>query len=127
MNRLNKLWLCGIAIAGIAGFAATTTPVLADGIVIHIGADIAPTPNPVVYHYMYYPDQEAYYVPETHLYWWSNNGTWVSGPAMPTGIVLGASVKLDVDAQNPWQHHAEIVKRYPHHKQDEKHDSGRNH
>lgn len=133
MNRLNKLWLCGIAIAGIAGFAATTTPVLADGIVIHIGADIAPTPNPVVYHYMYYPDQEAYYVPETHIYWWADHGTWVSGPAMPAGVVLGASVNLDVDAQNPWQHHAEIVKHYPHHKQDDKHgqddkhDSGRDH
>jgi hypothetical protein len=127
MNRLNKLWLCAIVIAGIAGFAATTIPVLADGLVIHIGADIAPTPNPVIYHYTYYPDQEAYFVPETHLYWWADNGTWVSGSAMPAGIVLGASVNLDVDARNPWQHHAEIVKRYPHHKQDDKHDSGHDH
>jgi hypothetical protein len=121
MKRLNKLWLCGIVIAGIAGFAATTTRALADGIVIHIGADIAPTPTPVVYHYVYYPDVEAYYVPETHVYWWADHGTWVSGPHMPNGVVLGSSVNLNVDAQNPWQHHAEIVKRFPHHKQDEKH------
>jgi hypothetical protein len=127
MNRLNKLWLCGIVIAGIGGFAATATRVLADGVVIHIGADIAPTPTPVVYHYMYYPDQEAYYVPETHVYWWSNNGTWVSGDHLPDGIVLGTSVKLDVDARDPWRHHDEIVKHYPRHKQEEKHDGGRDH
>ena len=48
MKRLNKLWLCGIVIAGIGGFVATTTRALADGIVIHIGADIGPAPTPVV-------------------------------------------------------------------------------
>ncbi|MGD1021018.1 MAG: hypothetical protein ABSA12_17055 [Verrucomicrobiia bacterium] len=133
MNRLNKLWLCAIVIAGISGFAATTTRVSADALVIHIGANVAPTPTPVVYHYTYYPDQEAYYVPETHVYWWADHGTWVSGPRMPDGIVLGASVNLDVDAQEPWRHHDAIVKHYPHHKQDDKHsqddkhDSGHDH
>jgi hypothetical protein len=122
MQRLNKLWLCGIVIAVIGGFAASTTRVSAGDLVIHIGADAAPAPNPVVYHYMYYPEEEAYYVPETHVYWWADHGTWRSGPRMPDGIRLGASVKLDVDAQEPWRHHDVIVKRYPHHKQDEKHD-----
>jgi hypothetical protein len=121
MNRLNKLWLCAIVIAGIAGFAATTTNVQADGLVIHLGADIAPVPNPVVYHYTYYPDEEAYYAPDTHIYWWLDNGTWRSGAHVPAGIVLGSSVNLDVDARDPWHHHEEIVKRYPHHKHDDKH------
>jgi hypothetical protein len=46
---------------------------------------------------------------------------------MPAGIVLGANVKLDVDAQEPWRHHDAIVKHYPHHKQDEKHNRNRDH
>lgn len=31
-------------------------------------------------------------------------------------------MKLDMDAQEPWRHHDVIVKQYPHHKHDEKHD-----
>jgi hypothetical protein len=127
MKRLNKLWLCGMVIAGISGFAATATRVSATDIVIHIGADSAPAPNPVIYHYMYYPEEEVYYVPETRVYWWADHGKWRSGPRMPDGIRLGASVNLGVDAQEPWRHHDVIVKQYPHHKQDEKHDHDRNH
>jgi len=125
MKRLHKLWLCGLMIAGLGGFAATTTRVSAADIIIHIGADVAPAPSPVVYHYVYYPEEEAYFVPETRVYWWADHGTWRSGPRMPEGVILSTSVNIGVDAQEPWRHHEVIVKQYPHHKHDEKREEKR--
>jgi hypothetical protein len=74
----------------------------------------------VVYHYVYYPEEEVYFVPETRVYWWVDGGVWRSGPAVPDGVTLGGSVNLDVDARDPWRHHEVIVAKYPHHKQHER-------
>ena len=121
MKQVQQWCLSLIVTLGVGGFAMITPRVSAADVVIHIGADIAPAPVPVVYHYVYYPEEEAYYVPETRVYWWADRGEWRSGPRMPDGIKLGASVKLDVDGRDPWRHHEVIVKQYPRHKHDEKH------
>ena len=68
----------------------------------------------------YYPDEEVYFVPETRVYWWSVGGEWRSGPHVPDGLKLGASINLGVDGRDPWRHHEMIVKQYPHRKQEDR-------
>ena len=125
MKQVQQWCLSLIVTLGVGAFAMIAPRVSAADVVIHIGADIAPAPVPVVYHYVYYPDEEAYYVPETRIYWWSVGGEWRSGSHVPDGIKLGTSVKLDVDDRDPWRHHDVVVKHYPRHKQEERRDDKR--
>jgi hypothetical protein len=123
MKRLQHLCLALIVIVGIGGFTAFTRPVSAANVIIHIGPEAAPAPNPVVYHYVYYPEEEVYFAPESRVYWWSVNGEWRSGPRVPEGILLGATVNLDVDARDPWRHHDVIIARFPgrrHHEREDR-------
>ena len=122
MKQLQKLWLSAIVIAGLGGFAAIAPRVSAAEVIIHIGAEAAPAP--VVYHYTYYPEEEVYYVPETRVYWWADGAEWHSGPHVPAGVVLGASMNLGVDGRDPWRHHDVIFAKFPghkHHDRDYKH------
>lgn len=120
MKRLQHLWRWMVVLAGVAAFATITSRVSAASVIIHIGPEVAPAPNAVVYHYVYYPEEEVYFVPETRVYWWVDGGVWRSGPAVPVSITLGASVNLDVDARDPWRHHEVIVARYPRHKHEQR-------
>jgi len=124
MKQVQKLCLSLAVMAGVGGFAMITPRVSAADVVIHIGADVV-VPNAPVYHYVYYPEEEVYFVPETRVYWWSVGGEWRSGPRVPEGVTLGANVKLDVDGRDPWRHHEVVIKQYPHHNHDQqdKHDS----
>ena len=100
MKRIQQLCLGMMVAAGVVGLVAVTPCVSAGGVFIHIDVG-APAPRPVVYHYVYYPEEEVYFVPETRVYWWTDDRGWYSGPRVPEGIVLGASVNLDVDARDP--------------------------
>src|SRR5689334_9632139 len=124
MNRFNKFCWSLLAAAGLAGLAIITPSARGD-VAIHIDVGGPPAPRPVIYHYEYYPDAEVYYVPETRVYWYMSDGVWVSGPAVPVGIELGARVRLDVDAREPWRHHEVIVNRYPGHHHGEGHWKGK--
>src|SRR5712675_497763 len=97
MNKLQRVCWSFLAAAGTIGFVIATPPALAGDVIVHIGVG-APAPQPVVYQYVYYPEAQVYYVPETRVYWWYAGGTWVSGPAVPSGLVLGSSMNLRVDA-----------------------------
>src|SRR5690349_19687336 len=117
MKRLQQLFLGMVATAGVAGFAVLTPSVSAGNVILHIDVGAPAPPQPVVYHYVYYPEEEVYFVPESRVYWYMDtNGQWISGPRVPEGISLGVSVNLDVDARDPWRHHAVIVEKYPGHK-----------
>jgi hypothetical protein len=116
--KRHQLWLFLASMAGVSGFAMITPHASAADIIVHIGPDVAPAPNPTVYNYVYYPDDEVYFVPETRVYWWQDHGEWHSGAHVPDGIRLGASVNLRVDGRDPWRHHDVIVKQYPHHHED---------
>jgi len=113
MKRLQQWWLGMVVIAGIGALTMITPRVFATDVIIHIGPGSAPVAEAPVYHYVYYPEEEVYFVPEQHVYWWSVGGEWRSGPRVPEGIALGTSVNLDVDGRDPWRHHEVIVARYP--------------
>src|ERR1700722_6147473 len=91
MKRLQHLWLWVVILAGAISFTMITPRALAADVIIHLGPEVAP-PNPPVYQYVYYPDEEVYFVPDTHVYWWLDAGVWRSGPRVPDSIRLGASV-----------------------------------
>ena len=120
MKRLQHLWLWMAVLVGVAAFATITPRVSASDVIIHIGPGSAPVAEAPVYHYVYYPEQEVYFVPETRVYWWSDGGEWHSGPHAPSGIALGTSVNLDVDARDPWRHHDVIIQKFPRTKHEER-------
>lgn len=112
MKRLQRLALSILITTCAATLGAI--PVRAADVIIHFGAGVA-VPGAPVYHYVYYPDAGVYFDPVGHVYWWLSDGAWVSGPAVPGGIVLGGGVNLAVDQRDPWHHHDEIVRRFPGH------------
>jgi hypothetical protein len=117
MKQIRKLCLSLTVLAGVTGFAMLTPRASAVDVIIQLGPQ--PAPVGVVYHYVYYPEEEVYFVPETHVYWWAVGGEWRSGPRVPDNIKLGANVKLDVDGRDPWQHHSVIHEKFPGHKHDQ--------
>jgi len=66
---------------------------------------------------IYYPDYEVYFDPGARIYWYARGGAWIRGPR-PEGIsvdVLLASPHVRMDFRDsPANHHAEVVRRYPH-------------
>lgn len=122
MKQVQKLCLSLAVMVGVGGFAMITPRVSAADVIVQIGPQ--PAPVGTVYHYTYYPDEEVYFVPETRVYWWSVGGEWRSGPHVPEGLTLGASINLGVDGRDPWRHHSVIHARFPSHKHDQqdKHD-----
>jgi len=120
MKRLQHLLCAGlILVASVGAFLVVTPHAMAGDVIIHLGGEVvAPAPEPApapVYAYVYYPDEEVYFVPDQQVYWWRVGGEWRSGPRVPEGIRLGASVNLRVDGRDPWRHHDVIVRRYPRH------------
>jgi hypothetical protein len=71
---------------------------------------------------MYYPDVEVYFEPHRHVYYWSDGGAWRSGPRVPQNIVLRSSVRVELDSPEPYRYHDELRKKYPHQRQDERHE-----
>src|SRR5688572_14850080 len=65
--------------------------------------------------YYYYPSCQAYRSCTTNLWYWQVKGVWKSGSKLPKTIVIGNEVPYVVmlDAKEPKEHHAVIVKEYP--------------
>jgi hypothetical protein len=72
---------------------------------------------PVADGLVYYPDYEIYYDPVGAVYWWNHAGVWVSDRE-PYGVsvdVLLHSPSAHLNFRgSPAEHHAEIVRQYPH-------------
>jgi hypothetical protein len=74
------------------------------------------------YSYVYYPDAEVYFEPQTRVYYWSDGGSWRSGPRAPENIVLRSHVTVNLDSREPYTHHDEVRAKYPRQKPDERHE-----
>ncbi len=67
------------------------------------------------YHsYHYYPDVEVYYDHHRHVYYWHDHGTWVSGHAPPSSIVIRPEARVDIRlrATEPWREHHRVRAKY---------------
>ncbi len=110
MKRLQKLWPWALTLTGAIAFAIAVPSARAEG-----GGRVVIEEHPattVTYHYVYYPEVEVYFVPETRVYFWFEGGAWRSAPKPPPSIVLGESVTLDLDRADPWTYHKVIVEKY---------------
>jgi hypothetical protein len=67
------------------------------------------------HHFIYYRDHDIYFAPESHTYYWMNNGTWVSGPALPPedrAYVTSRGVDIELDTAVPYTRHEYVVSHY---------------
>ena len=67
------------------------------------------------YQYYYYPNSQVYYDSNRGLYFYYSNEKWEFSVSLPSFINLdkNISVVLEMDADEPYIYHSEVVKRYP--------------
>lgn len=68
--------------------------------------------------YVYYGDHDIYFAPETHVYYWRDNGRWVSGSALPPAYepyVRSGGVNIELDTDRPYERNDWVIARYGHH------------
>ncbi len=65
--------------------------------------------------YRYYPSCSVYYDYGRKIYFYVKGDHWEVGASLPSHlrISLGDSVNIELDADKPYIHHAEHVKKYP--------------
>ncbi len=65
------------------------------------------------YHYRYYPDSYVYYNEDRDLYYYRYAGRWVESPLLPSNIYLDDYVVLEMDVDEPYRFHSDVVREYP--------------
>lgn len=65
------------------------------------------------YRYVYYPEYQVYYAPETRLWFWFGGDQWRAGASLPAGMVgVGPGVSLVLDTGYPYERHGYVVEQY---------------
>jgi hypothetical protein len=67
------------------------------------------------HHFVFYRDHNIYYAPESHTYFWLDNGRWQSGTMLPEEqrtYVTTNGVDIDLDTDRPYERHAYVVAHY---------------
>lgn len=66
------------------------------------------------YRYVYYPEYQVYYAPESRLWFWFGGDQWRTGVSLPAGMVVGAvpGVSLVLDTGRPYERHDYVVERH---------------
>jgi len=107
--------MLGIALVGLIAVAGCV--VEPDGRAYVAPVVVEPAPVVVESDLVYYPDYEIYFDPVAHVYWHSERGVWISGPA-PIGVsvdvLLGSASVHTGFRGSPELHHADVIRRYPH-------------
>jgi hypothetical protein len=67
------------------------------------------------HNYRYYPSCSVYYDTGRRLYFYLKGDRWEVGASLPSSlrVGLGDSVRIELDTDKPYIHHAEHVKKYP--------------
>ena len=65
--------------------------------------------------YRYYPSRSVYYDTGRDIYFYLKGDSWEVGVSLPNHlrIGLGDSVRIELDTDKPYIHHAEHVRKYP--------------
>src|SRR3569832_1459990 len=68
------------------------------------------------HHYVNYSDKDIYYSPESHKYFWIEDGRWVSGTRLPAEqedyVVRAKGVDIDLDTDMPYERNDYVVAHY---------------
>jgi hypothetical protein len=105
MRTLKKL---GTAVVLAIGFAYAAPAI------VHAETSVTVTKH----HYVYYPDHEIYFAPDSKTYYWRSGERWESGVTLPEadrGYVTTGGVELDIDADRPYEKHEWVLKHYKDH------------
>jgi hypothetical protein len=117
--------LIAAAIASLIFCAAL--PAVADEVV---PADQTTTTTTVVKHrYVYYPEHEIYFAPESKTYYWRVNGNWISGTMLPQEdmpYIRTHGVSIELDTDRPYTRHDYVISHYKiEHREDSDRDKDR--
>jgi hypothetical protein len=65
--------------------------------------------------YRYYPSSYVYYDTGRSMYFYYEGGRWLASVSLPSSIHIdvGDYVNLDMDTDQPYRYHSDVVKRYP--------------
>lgn len=79
-------------------------------------ADTSVTVDHGRHHYVYYSDKDIYYAPETHKYFWVEDGRWRSGMTLPPDeqayVVRAKGIDIDLDTDTPYERNDYVVSHY---------------
>ena len=67
------------------------------------------------HHYVYYPDSEVYYAPDSRVWFWLDGDDWRSGPVLPMelqGYVRVGGVSIELGDAQPWVEHDYVIEHY---------------
>jgi hypothetical protein len=67
--------------------------------------------------YVFYGDRDIYFAPERHVYYWRDNGRWLSGTNLPPAFepyVRGGGVTIELDTDRPYERNAYVIAHYGH-------------
>ena len=66
-------------------------------------------------HYVYYPEHDIYFAPESKTYYWMSNGNWISGTTLPPEdmpYVRSKGVTIELDTDRPYERHDYVIAHY---------------
>ena len=67
--------------------------------------------------YVYYGDHDIYFSPERRVYYWQDNGRWISGTSLPPQYepyVRSGGVNIELDTDRPYERNAYVIAHYGH-------------
>ena len=101
------------AIASVALFAAL--PALADTTVPPDQTTTTTTTTVTKHRYIYYPEHDIYFAPESMTYYWNSNGKWLSGTTLPPEdlpYLRSRGISIELDADRPYERHDYVIAHY---------------
>jgi len=67
------------------------------------------------HNYVYYPEHDIYFAPESKTYYWMSNGNWISGTTLPPEdmpYVRSKGVTIELDTDRPYERHEYVIAHY---------------
>lgn len=65
--------------------------------------------------YVYYPDSEVYYAPDTRAWFWLDGSNWRTGVSLPLALqayVRVGGVSIELGDTRPYVEHDYVIERY---------------
>lgn len=67
-----------------------------------------------MHRYVYYPEREIYYAPESRLWFWIGDGDWRFGASLPIGYqqYTTGGVSIELGSERPYTEHVYVTEKY---------------
>src|SRR3954468_17345659 len=65
--------------------------------------------------YVYYPEHDIYFAPESKTYYYQVNGNWTAGTTLPPEdmpYVRSRGVSIELDTDRPYERHDYVIAHY---------------